>query len=147
MTIAEDLAARAAALAADSGVMNRIVNGPANGDGSIVETEGGPVKTLARVSAEYATQSAWLTVGGAYAAMPGERLYLAAGSAVLLPPEPYQGSRVELQDREGTWPSNPPTIAGNGKSIEFFGGTYESVRLASGGAFVFDEGASLWRVS
>jgi lysophospholipase L1-like esterase len=41
-----------AQLHTDSGLMRRIVHGPASGDGSTVETDGGSVKTIARVIAE-----------------------------------------------------------------------------------------------
>lgn len=49
MTLQSDLNAAVAKVTADGSLLHRIVHGPADGDDSLVITEGGPVKTLARV--------------------------------------------------------------------------------------------------
>lgn len=48
MTLQSDLNGAVAKVTADGGLLHRIVHGPADGDDSLVITEGGPVKTLAR---------------------------------------------------------------------------------------------------
>lgn len=52
MTVAASILAAITALNSNAELMDAIVNGPATGPTSIVETSGGPVKTLARISAE-----------------------------------------------------------------------------------------------
>lgn len=48
MTLQSELNAAIAKVTADGNLLHRIVHGPADGDDSLVATEGGPVKTLAR---------------------------------------------------------------------------------------------------
>ena len=97
--------------------------------------------------APLAKRGEFLAVGDSFEALPFDRLYLPSGGSLNLPSLPSAGDRVEVEDRDGTWPSDPPTIDGNGKSIEFLGATDTSVQLASGGTFVFDADADLWRVN
>ncbi|CAA7618975.1 conserved hypothetical protein [Magnetospirillum sp. LM-5] len=52
MTLQSDLNAAVAKVTADGSLLHRIVHGPADGGDSLVITEGGPVKTLARVVAD-----------------------------------------------------------------------------------------------
>lgn len=51
-TLSEQLSTAIAQVIVDSGLLNDIVHGPASGEGSTVETDGGTVKTLAKAIAE-----------------------------------------------------------------------------------------------
>ncbi len=52
MTTANEFTGAAETLVAEADKWKRFLNGPASGDGSIIETESGPVKTIARVVQE-----------------------------------------------------------------------------------------------
>lgn len=52
MTLQTDLAAAVEKVTADSALLHSVVHGPATGDASMVPTEGGPVKTVARAVAD-----------------------------------------------------------------------------------------------
>lgn len=55
MTLATDLEAMVEQITADAGLLNAWVNGPSAGDTSIIMTDAGPLKTLARIQAEALT--------------------------------------------------------------------------------------------
>ena len=54
MSLQTDLAAAVALTQGNAAKVDQFVNGPAAGDDSLIDTEAGPVKTLARITAEAA---------------------------------------------------------------------------------------------
>lgn len=58
MSLQTDLAAAVAQTQGNAAKFNQFINGPAAGDGSLIATEAGPVKSLARITAEAAAAAA-----------------------------------------------------------------------------------------
>lgn len=87
MTLQSDLNAAVAKVTADGSLLHRIVHGPADGDDSLVVTEGGPVKTLARAVGDAETlinqQAGELTATLASARAADQSAGTHAGSAAV----------------------------------------------------------------
>lgn len=113
---------------------------------------GEPIDFAAGVKKLYiaplAKRGEWRTVTEDFDAIHGDRLYVIGAVTVTLPLNPADGESIQLDDLQASWGDTPPTIAGNGKSIEFMGATDTSVQLAGSPATItFDADADLWRVA
>lgn len=119
MPIIDDLAAGRTTLLDSTTKLKAIVDGPATGDASQVETDSGTVKTIARVQAEAmsAAVSGWQDKSANFDAVTGGRYRVDTSAGPVTATLTEIGPMV-FQDAAGTWGTNALTLDGDGQFFD-----------------------------
>lgn len=119
MAIIEDIAAGRATLLDSTTKLKAIIDGPATGAASQVETDSGTVKTVARVQAEAmsAAVSGWQDKSANFDAVTGGR-YLVDTSAAAVTATLTEIGPMVFKDAAGTWGIHPLTLNGAGQFFD-----------------------------